>query len=220
MSDRIKIVVDDISFEPLCNRVLIKVDVVTGLRNGIYVGDAEWDQEGHCTRMGTIVKLPSRLFFRSKGQAWGSEWRTTLEVKEGDEAYWGLFEATDCPVILCGSDVYYLVNYSEIRMVKRDGVVIPVNGYVLVKKVEAVDRSSVLIVDHTKKQLKNMGVVMAVGKPNDEYFGIDMHDPKNLSVGDKVQFSISAWTPLEDERYATFDKGVGYIQGRWIIASY
>ena len=219
MSGRIEIHVSDIDWRPCNNRLLVKVDVVDGRRNGIYVGAADWDIAGHVTRTGVVVKTPSKLFFRSKGDEWGVEWLTDLEACVGDEAFWGIMEGSNCPIVYCGSDIYYLVDYASIRMLKRGEEIIPVNGFVLVEKKEEVDRTSVLIVDHAKKVNKSRGVVIKSGKPNVEYYGAEQYDAQNLKEGDEVMFSISAWTELEDERYARFNKGVGYIQGRWIIAS-
>ena len=222
MSDRI--IVKEKSVEqivPCTNHLLVKVDVVDCTKNGLYVANREWDSDGSTvTRFGTIVSLPRELFHRKNANDFGIEWETEMEAQVGDVAYWGIMEGFDCPKIICGDDIYFLIDYAEIRVLVRGEEVIPVNGFVLVEEFSDGIKSDFLITDFASKANHKKGIVKYTGKRNASYYNGDEAtvDPKELNVGETVLLQISAWTRLEDSRFSSMDKHLGYAQGRWIIA--
>jgi hypothetical protein len=223
MSDRIIVREDSIErIVPCTNHLLVKVDVVNCQKNGLYVASEEWDADGSTvTRFGTVVSIPSEFFHRKNGREFGMEWDTELEAQIGDVAYWGLMEGTDCAKILCKEDVYYLIDYSEVRVIVRGEEVIPVNGFVIVEEFVDGIKSDFLITPETAKKANHKkGIVKYVGKRNASYYNGDEStcDPKTLNVGDTVLLQISAWTKLEDNRFSSLEKSLGYTQGRWIVA--
>jgi len=222
MSDRIITREDSIDkIVPCANRLLVKVNLVDCKKNGLFVANKEWDADGSTvTRFGTIVSLPRRLAHRKNGRDFGIEWETEMEAKIGDMAYWGVMEGTDCPMIICGDETFFLIDYSEIRVLVREEEVIPVNGFVIVEEFSDEIKSDFLITNFGSKPNHKKGIVKYVGKRNKSYYNGDEStcDPKELNVGDTVLLQISGWTRLEDARFASFNKKLGYIQGRWVIA--
>ena len=86
---RIKINIEDIEIvRPCNNKVLVKVEEVTGKsKSGLIVGLADWDEAGHVTRSGEVVRIPNKLFHRGNNR-FGIEWETNIEIKKGDIVYW------------------------------------------------------------------------------------------------------------------------------------
>ena len=219
--DRIKIEVDNLTFVLCNNSILCKVDVVTGMgRDGLWTGNELWDNTaGLCTRFGEVVKLPKALTFRKNSSESGMEWQTEMEAKIGDIAYWGIMEGTNCPVIKCGDDVFFLVDYGEVRLIKRGEEIIPVNGFILLEEVVANVKSSLITPDSAKKTNKRKGVVKYLGKRNKCYYPeTELVDPVDIKVGDVVLFKKDLLTVLEDSRYFSLQKGIFYCQGRWVIS--
>lgn len=218
---RIKIKSDDLRFVPCNNKVLCKVEVLDGFdkSRGFFTGNAEWSNEGQMvTRYGSIVALPKKLSFREKPQDLGLEWKTSLEAKVGDIAYWGIMEGANCPLIQVGEETYYLIDYAEIRLLKREEEIIPVNGFVLLEEVKEGQKGSIIAPESFKKTDKKRGIVRYLGRRNECYYP-DIHYDAHLEVGDTVLFGAGVLTELEDERYFSVARGLFYAQRRWIIAT-
>lgn len=201
------------------NNVLVKVEFFPDENNGGLVkGNADWNESAHVARYGTVERRPWWLFNR-KQYGWGMDWEFPFKcdtLVEGDTVYFGLMESFSCPVIKVGTDIYYLVKFSEIILVKRGEEIIPLNGYVLVEEYNETAKSKIIIVDFSKKQNKKRGIVRYIGVPNTRYRHDEAQDAENISVGDIVNFRMNLWTEVEDERYQTLGKGLGYVQRRWI----
>lgn len=222
MSDRIIVKEDSIyNIVPCSNRLLVKVNLVDCTKNGLYVANKDWDSDGSTvTRFGTVVSLPRKFYHRKDGSSFGVEWDTEIEAKIGDVAYFGIMEGTDAPMIICGTDTYFLVDYSEIRVLVRGEEVIPANGFVIVEEFSDGIKSDFLITDFASKANHKKGIVKYVGKRNKSYYNGDEStcDPKELNIGETVLLQISAWTRLEDQRFFSLGKNLGYVQQRWVIA--
>lgn len=223
MSDRIKIKEEAIDgIIPCTNHVLVRVNVIDGKKNGLYVANTEWDNSGETvTRFGTVVSTPRKLYHRTQRQEFGLEWDAKMELQVGDTAYWGIMQGTDCPMISVGEDTFFLVDYSEIRVIVREEQIIPINGFVVVEEFTEVIKSDFLIIPTICQHANHkMGVVKYVGNRNTTYFNgeQDTCDPEKLNVGDTVLLELRCWTALEDDRFASLEKNLGYVQGRWIIA--
>lgn len=206
--------------KPLNNHIIVKVDFdpeEDRTEGGLFKGNGTWDEAGHVARYGTVVSVCSRLYEREVHR-FGIEWGTEIDVKEGDTVYFGKMAGYDSPILTKGDEMFFVVDYSEVILRIRDGIY-PLNGFVIVERVEE-EKKSVLETSFSRKLNKRKGIVRYTGKQLDYYFpkykGIV--GAKGLNEGDKVLFSISAWTELEDSRYAKLDPKLGYIQDRWIAA--
>jgi co-chaperonin GroES (HSP10) len=217
---RLKIKEEHLCFVPCNNLVLCKVEVIDGFdkSRGFFTGNTSWDNSGGTiTRYGQIIALPKKLKFLNKPKGFGIEWTTTIEAKVGDIAFWGIMEGANCPVLSVGDANYYLVNYGEIRLLKRGEEIIPVNGFVLLEEVIKEQEGIFIAPESFKKTDKRRGIVRYLGKRNLRYYP-DEHqrDPVDIKVGDEVLFKAPILTDLEDSRYAGLQQNIAYVQGRWI----
>ena len=218
LGSRDRIIIHDkiTNIKPVLNRVLVKVGKVDNNKssNGLYLGDSEWDKSGHLNRRGEVIRLPSKLWF-AREFGFGIQWGTEMEVEEGDIVYFGIMSVYDAPAIIDDGVVYLLIQYHDLLFSLRGNKVIPLNGYVLIEKVDEKVKQSSLILDFNKKQDKKRGIVRYIGKPN-SYYDSGMCDSIGFDVGDEVDLMMINFTFLEDKRYRTFEKNIGYVQRRWI----
>lgn len=206
---------------PINNKVILRVDYdpeEEKTEAGIYKGSGWWDSTGHLVRYGEVVSVCDKLFEREE-DGFGVEWGTEVEVQVGDTVYMSKMESYNAPLFKKDGKIYFVVDYSELVLRIRDGVVYPLNGYLIVEKVEETAKANGLILDFSKHQNKKKGIVREVGSKLRYYF------PKSSNIVDAevekhdlVLFSLSGFTTLEDSRYAKLDKNLGYIQRRWVIA--
>ena len=214
--NRYDIEVDSVLGFPVNNNILVEVDLAEDKRSksGLILGDKTWDEAGMVTRTGTVVAIPSKLWYRKTRDAWGMEWETDMLVNVGDRIFWGILSAYDCPVIMCKSKVYFLVKYDDVicRMVGDE--LLPVNGYVLYDILTSEEiKGNIHLV---KNEIKNEGIVRAVSEPNKNYLG-GVGDALDIQVGDRITMSSKFVTPLEDSRFAILPYRVGYVQRRWVV---
>jgi co-chaperonin GroES (HSP10) len=220
--DRSIVTSDRVPSKTLNNKVLVRIDLIPDeYKSGIIRGDSLWDESGHAVRTGVVCVKPDRLF-NKRDHGHGMDWKFPYDEQTllvGDVVYFGLVESFNCPVIIVDGVRYFLVDFQEIIFVKRGRGerIIPLNGYVLVGEYREKEKSKYIIVpDNTEKQNLKKGVVKYVGKMNSRYVNRKAKDAVDVNVGDVVNFRMNLWTKLEDERYCTFEKGLGYVQRRWI----
>ena len=225
--ERIVCQVEDVNkSRMLNNRILMKIELTEKKKSesGLYlnegdfsIGQAARNDTGSVTRYGEVIKKP-KLLHNTRKDGYGISWDTDYDIEIGDIAYWGKMEAYDSPVIVCGEDIYFLIRYEEIILVKRGEEIIPLNGNCVLEEVKEMDRSSFLIMEHTKKTNKKKGVVKYLGAPNRSY-DVPMYDALDIEIGSTVYFSAPFFTHLEDSRFNELPSSWGYVQRRWIIAS-
>lgn len=199
------------------NKVLVRIDKIykEGDKVGsIIIPDTEWNPQDYTVRYGTVVQVCDTLRMRTSKVS-GLEHKTVIEVQEGDVVYFGKIASANAPIFLLGETVYYLLNYSDLIVRKRDDLY-PLNGYVLLEKVTEKVRRDGLILDFGDFQNMRLGIVRYVGRKNDYYFGTDAVDA-DVEVGEEVVFEGNFWTALESEMFRTVD-ALGYCQRCWIIA--
>jgi co-chaperonin GroES (HSP10) len=212
------------AYRAVNNKVIVRIDFdpdKATTPGGIYMGSSYWDEAGHVPRYGVVVGIPDKLFFREDAK-FGIEWGTNIEVSPGDTVYFGKMASYASPVLKDkDGSVFYVIDYSEIIIRARGEEIYPLNGYVIVEKIEETVGGKGLILDFSKKQNKTKGIVKYVGRPVDYYFPLSAEIPEpSVSAGDKVIFSLAGWTELEDQRYSSLKGDLGYIQSRWIAAAY
>lgn len=98
--------------------------------------EAEADSTGYSLsewmiRYGTVARLPRMI------TGAGYDWKSALEIGEGDIVFWNISRAFRNPVFkTLDGKLYTLINYHEIHAKKVDGEVIPINGYCLFKNIK------------------------------------------------------------------------------------
>lgn len=211
----------DLEITPINNRVILRIDHDPENERseaGLIMGSTSWEHTEHLCRFGTVVSVCDRLYEREYN-GFGIEWGTSIEVEIGDVCYFTKMEADNATLFKKDGAYYLIADYAELILRIRDGVYYPLNGYIILDKIEETDTSDWLNLDFTKKHNKKKGIVRWVGKKLDYYF------PKSSNIveldcveGDSVLFSLSGFTSLEDKRYAKLDDTLGYLQRRWIVA--
>ena len=207
--------------------VLVKVDITFGdgyvhkTDGGLEIEFAgvKWNEHAHIPRFGTVVRVPNRLVlkdFSNMDLDNTIEWKTDIEIEEGDEVYFGKMASANAPLVVVGDDVYYLLNYGDLILRVRDGEIYPLNGYVLLESVIEETRIDGLILEFGDFVNKRLGVVTHVGTPTSSHFGSKLVDA-DVEVGDEVIFGGEYFGELEEEMFAKLEKGLGYCQRRWII---
>jgi co-chaperonin GroES (HSP10) len=152
-------------------------------------------------------------------------WKTTMDLKQGDivwvssnalviaEQHGGTIEAD--------KEIYYVIQYSELIMVKRGKNVKMLNGFMLLEPVDEPDsvverakKSGIVIPDITKQKKKSdkYAIVRYIGEPVEYLFNNkDRMDYPEIKLGDTVLMSWGANRRLEN--------GEKYLDGREYIAS-
>jgi len=208
----------DLNVKPINNKVVLRVWDDPTKWEGLIKGSSYWEESSHLVRYGEIVGVCDKLYEREV-DGFGIEWGTRLEVEVGDVVYTTKMASYNAPSFEKDGQFYWIVDYSELVLRIRDGVIYPLNGYVLLDKKDEQAQSTILNLDCTKHQNKKQGIVRYVGEKLSYYFPktLGLKDD-DLEVGSNVLFALSGFTFLEDDRYAKLDKSLGYIQRRWIIA--
>lgn len=209
----------DISYQgrPMNNMVLVSVELTEKQvsKSGLILGDADWDNAGHVTRHGMVVTVPQKFCYQGR-EGYGAEWDTKIEIECGDEVFWGLMAAWDCPVIKNNNGTFFLIRYDDLILKESAGENIPLNGYVLC--LPEYDERKMSTIELAPVQNKQRATVISVGSVNPEYFKDCGQDAVDVRVGDVVTLYKPFLTAVEDERYAVLDKNLSYVQRRWIIA--
>lgn len=220
---------DELPRKVMNNKVLIRVEqnlddgcefeTKGGLKLTL-AGGEDWNETSRVVRYGTVMRVPSRIITK-KTHPMGIEWDCDVEIQEGDRVYMTVMNSANATMIVVDEITYFLINYEEIILRSRNGVIQPINGYCVVEKVVE-DKVEIdgLYVDFQKEvHDKRRGIVRYNGVNNREYF-IGSNIDAKVEVGDEVVFSIEAWTALEDEVFAEMDANLGYISKSWISGKF
>lgn len=209
---------------PINNYVLVSVSLTEEFRSssGLFLGNADWDNAGHLTRHGTVVAAPCDGLKYMGRDRYGAEWDTIMQLMPGDEVFWGIMSAFDCPVIQDGDQLFFLVRYHDLIVAKcfdpEDQVeyLLPLNGYVICEPY--MDDRSMSTISLPPVHNKQRGIVKHVGVPNIEYHMNTGQDAVDIHAGDIITLWAPMLTELEDPRYEVLGKNLSYVQRRWIVA--
>jgi co-chaperonin GroES (HSP10) len=197
------------------NNVLVHVphrNENTQTKSGLYVvGDQDYKPHLHAERWGYIYKLPPSLVY-GQGREETMDWETTIEAEVGDTVWFGFRYAIYAKTYECDGDWYKVIPYSELHVVKRDGVVIPLNGYILFEDYIPEMESKFQIVSNPDK---GYGIARYVGTENTDYILDVWKDNIEVNEGDHVLFenNTSCWK-LEEPFHATFSETTYFVQHR------
>lgn len=193
--------------------------------------DNSFDRVAHAVRTGTVISVPEHLPMGNGRDK--MPWRVPKEVQAGDIA---LFSYDPITRVINGTDsifiykgrIFLLVPYSQIAMIKRNGEIKPVNGYVIMEPISIDDEDKLL---HYHQLLKTpdaigkftsdkIGIVRYISEPVSEYYGVPQHvDDFTVAVGDVIVYRPKTDIPLEDNLHQEFlpIKGLFKIQRRYML---
>jgi co-chaperonin GroES (HSP10) len=215
------------------NNVLIKLDekndsIKFASGGELYI-DTTFEPEKHETVTGEVWGAPKYLR--------GKNWNTTVELQEGDRvvvhylAISNAFKPESFQAVIEGNDLYVFVNYESIYAIIRDGVIIPINGYLLVEPCEnpewirLQERMKAIGQEAVRLSTKNntdvvYGIIRYIGKPVERYAGGKTDNGFDVKQGDTVVMRRISDIPIEFDLHAKFDSGKKYwrVQRRNILA--
>lgn len=194
--------------------------------------DNSFDRVAHSVRTGTVVAIPEKLIVGNGRDK--MPWRVPNEIEVGDLALFSydpitrILNGTD-PLFMWKDRYFILVPYYNVAMVKRNGKIIPVNGYVIMEPVSINDEDKLL--GYHQKFLtpdaigkftsEKIGIIRYLSAPVEYYYGVPAAvDDMELEVGDVVLYRPKMDIPLEDDLHREFlpIKGLFKIQRRYMLA--
>lgn len=205
------------------NRVMVKLDpenevIITESGVRLFV-DTTFEPEKHVVRVGTVERIPNRLYNAD------SPWRTEMELQIGDRVYMYFLAIQNCLAperkmyIREGKEVWIFIKYHNIYCVEREGKIIPINGYVLVEPQEdpawIAQKEKVKALGLDIPDLRGLsktdvtyGRIAYLGKPNIAYKD-DYKNDNNCDIkeGDVVVMKKIRDIPVEYEYHAKIDGG-------------
>ncbi len=178
-------------------------------KDGIYLGSYKFHKNqflsSHANRIHEIVKVCDKLTFWNRiNKTSGNclRWRTTNQIEVGDIAWISYTSSIDYDAVECDGEIYKLINYAEVRLVKKpDGRTVLVNGWCLYKHPQ-ISRSSILVdpkpeIDYSK------GMVVQTGERNTAYVTLDKKwidtDTADIKEGDTFVKDNKAHTLLLED---------------------
>lgn len=199
--------------KPLNNLVLVKIEDTFSeftTKGGIelinHTGDDVWADSKdftlseHVPRHGTVISICNKINRESY------TYETELEVKKGDEVYWGLSSFRDHFPIIYENENYLLLDYHTIIARMRGKDLLPVNTNILLSPIHEEFKA----LAYTKiNKISKWWKVIAVPEI-----------PKNIrwDVGDKI-FTIvgTAAMQLEGNLIKSIDKNIYAVPERFVI---
>lgn len=128
------------------------------------------------------------------------QWDTDNELKEGDTVLFSYLEAINCPMIMVDLEIYYLIRYDDIIARKRDGIITPINGYLICHKVKK-EKESECDYLYKNKIDDRFLIVKYIGKPVRKYFGGDYERDDGIKPGDKLLKDDKQLKPVTEYFY-------------------
>jgi len=166
----------------------------------------------YSVRVALVKAVPKEFVFRKEGRH-ASRWRTEIEVKPGDLVWCSHTAFKNSEQFERDGTIYYAADYQDLVLRKRGEEITPLNGYVLVEKIEE-EVSKLIFVPRKKTQ---RAVVTHVGSPVHYYDERFSH--AEVSVGDEIIYSPVAIHRLEEDIWRILPK-IWYLQSKNILATY
>lgn len=216
----IKIKKEEVSrMKLMANKVLVKPsremdELILSENDKIFI-DPAFAQEKHAPTRAIVQNVCPDLNLTSM------LWNTSIELIPGDEVIYSFEAAMDCIgdddsriFIDEKMDKYFIIDYSDIFLAKRNGDIIPINGYVLCEPLEEEITSKIQLPDFLRKTRSDkFGKVAYLGKRNTEYYEgtgrmvvrQDLKDPYEVSVGDIIIFDKNCDLPVEYDLHQSIE---------------
>lgn len=207
-----------INCKPLKNKVIVKItrrpnELVIDEKTKLYL-DYQFSHEQHAPTRGIVMAVCDGL--NSNLMNWG----TINEIQVGDEAVFNYVAAMHCwfddpdrTLYDDENEMYFVLDYEDFFAVKRNGKLIPVNGYALCEPYIDPIRTSLLLPDSVKtRRSEKLGIVRHVGRPNDFYQLLTEHGPEKrqdlcdaggVQEGDLIAFARNCDLMIENETHAS-----------------
>jgi len=224
------------------NKVVVRL---AGLNDKIKLADGtelslvtKFDVANHAPVVGTLVGLPTKLYFNKKDISRSMEWETEMELEKGDTVYMQYLSvllaladefnpAADFPDpkwFTKDGEMYVIIDYSNVYFAIRGDKLIPVNGYCIARPIikEEKEHGGVVVPKYLQKQKSSKWAeIMYVGKPCKDFIDKRYKDKGEVKPGDIVLFGAWSNQRVEYSLHQTFFKEEGeyvVIQRKWMKA--
>jgi co-chaperonin GroES (HSP10) len=163
-------------------------------------------------RWGYVAKIPGKLEFNERqyknkkddSQSWKMDWETDLEIEIGDKVWCNFFDLHHASQLECEGEKYWVVDYCNLIVAKRDDEAIMLNGNILFEQINEGLTSKFLQLPENIN--KSKGRVVHVGSKNKRYVNKSRFDDLDVWVGDLVLFRNKVETLLEAKGHTNFDE--------------
>lgn len=207
----------------LNNFVLIKPErykdhVVTPNGTKIYLVP-RWEKERRYPTTGVVMDVPESLYYDPDPDNFtGAAYDVDMELQKGDVVIFN-YKAVPYSLEIQGQDPSLssggvFIRYDSIYAAVREGVIIPVNGYVIVEAhTEQLDFTAPEWLElpeiMKKNKSKTRGKVLYTGSPVRGYRTRPelASDSMEVSVGDDIMFLAHMGVKLEVDEHQTIEKG-------------
>lgn len=211
------------------NKVLVKIEkeFEDTLKCGIAL-DTKYNPTLHTSIVAEVVKICDELFY-SEYSPNSMNWECDIDIQIGDTIFANFdmyFKAKDKGLMFNNeTGLYYIIDYEDIRLVKRGEDTIMCNGYILLEPIAVKDVPSELIPKHIlidpndDRNQKRFAKIYKTGKPNRHYLQSHKVDAININIGDLVILRNSAAILLETNMNRKYeDRDLWCCQGWTILA--
>jgi len=211
------------------NRVVIRID---DLNNSIDLKDGKkllletkFNPQDHAPVIGTVVGLPSMLYFNKKDPTESMEWETDMELEIGDKVYMEYLsvlramgtefdKASAYPVpewFKHDGKYHIIIHYSKIYFKIKDNEIVPINGYCIAKPIKTPVKETfgLVLVGNEYKRSSKWGEIIYVGKPCKDFVDDRYKDKGEVNPGDIVLFGRWSNIRVEYELHQTILKEDG-----------
>ncbi len=176
----------------------------------VYI-DTSFQPEKHTITCGEVVSVSDRI---------DDSLQTDIEVKVGDIVfchYLSLFNAIrDDKYIVMDGNIHYPINYGSLYCAKRNGEVICLNGYILVKPIKRYNEEKIgnvyLPDSMLKQETASRGIVSYIGNPL-------RGETNYCKVGEEVIFRKSSSVKMQYHLHSTFGEEVYRMKSDSILAT-
>lgn len=200
------------NFRIPCNKVLIDFNPLENeCTNGGIIVVRDMNFASHAIRRGIVKKVPEKLYCQLRDPS-SMPWVCDMDLKIGDEVYLTHQDSYHAYLFSYKEHTYKLVDYSGILLAKNNDQLTMCNGYLLLEKTKKIFK---YLNYEVEKEVKEYGIIKAIGKPNKFYKTYDSKYKKEVlkedsqqdfQIGQKVFIEdITRVFDLEDFMHAKFD---------------
>jgi len=196
-------VLDRTDISLINGNVLVEIDPLEYmmLPSGMILGDAEsfleqhrfYEAAGHSIRHGRVVTLPREKTIKTP------DIKTEVRVKVGDVVWWFYDVGNNAEVCKFEEKYYYIMNYLDMIVLKRDDYIETLNGHLLCETEKRFANSKFDL--HESEEMKEIVTITHDGNPV-EY--THFANNEEIVVGDKVLTTKAVYS-LEYELHLFFN---------------
>jgi len=222
------------------NKVVVRLNELNDsieLKSGLKLFlETKYEPANHVQIIGTVVGLPSRLYFNEKDLQRTMPHETTMDLKPNDTVYIDYFAVIqaladkydiaaaypDPKWFEINGSLHVVVDYHNIYFALRNNQIIPLNGYCIARDIIVEEKADIDLPEYTKHHKSGKWAEIIIpGKPCTAFVDKQYKDKGEINSGDIVLFGSWSNERVEYSLHQTLFKSDGeyvVIQRKWIKA--